>query len=149
MERAFFILCIVRSLGMDALVSIIKNSLQVVTNPRMMYDVSNFFGHMRSKLESSLVGVTQPLVSSIHQLVDGVLVQNAVRRDRRRELQESLLTEEENRQLGTHVHVRRNSDREIPVRDEILSHGNRASAKCPEIGRVGILPVVPELVDHL
>ena len=134
---------------MDARVPVIKNASQGVTNPRMMYDVSNFFGHMRSNLESLLVGVTQPLVSGIHQLVDGVLVQNAVRRDRRRELRGLSSTEEKNCELDTHVHVRRNPNREIPVRDEILSHGNRASAKCPEIGGVGILPVVPELVDHL
>jgi len=58
----------------------------------MMCDASDFFGHMRSNPESSLVDVTQLLVLSVHHLIDGVRVQNAVRWERRRELQELSLT---------------------------------------------------------
>jgi len=76
-----------------------KDASQDVASPWMMVDASNFFGRMRSTPKSSLVDVTQPLVSSIHQLIDGVLVHNAVRRDRRRELQEFSLAEEKKKKL--------------------------------------------------
>jgi len=43
--------------------------------------------------ESSLVDVTQPLVSSVNQLIVGIVVHDPVGRGRGRELQESSLTE--------------------------------------------------------
>ena len=53
--------------------------------------VVHYAVHIHSNLESSLVGVTQPLVSSVHQLIDGILVHNTIRLDRRRELRGSSL----------------------------------------------------------
>lgn len=41
---------------------------------------------------SLLVDVAQPLVSGVHQLIDGPLIHNTIRRDRGRELRELELT---------------------------------------------------------
>lgn len=41
----------------------------------------------------SLIDVAQPFVPGVHQLVDGVVVQDTIRRDRGRELREGLLIE--------------------------------------------------------
>jgi len=46
-----------------------------------------------ASFKSSLVDVTQPLVSSVNQFIDGIIVHDTVGRDRRRDLQESSLTE--------------------------------------------------------
>ena len=45
-------------------------------------------------VKSSRVGVTQPLVLRVHYLIDGIVVHNAIRRDRRRELRKDSLTEQ-------------------------------------------------------
>jgi hypothetical protein len=51
---------------------------------------------------------------------------------------------------GTHVHEGRSSSLEGRVEREIRSHsGNGTSTERPEIGGVSVLPVVPDLVDHL
>ena len=49
-------------------------------------------GHCR--LKSSPIGVAQPLVLSVHQLVNCVVIQNAVRLDRSRKLREFLSVEQ-------------------------------------------------------
>ena len=41
-----------------------------------------------SDLQSSLVGVTQPLIFSVHQLIDGPVVHNTIRRNRSIELRD-------------------------------------------------------------
>jgi len=52
------------------------------------------FDHKHSNMKSSLVDVTQPLVLSVHKLIDEILVQNTIRRDRRRELREGSSNEQ-------------------------------------------------------
>ena len=42
-------------------------------------------------LNGSLIHVTQPLAPGVHQLIDGIIVQDTIRRDRGRELREGLL----------------------------------------------------------
>ena len=51
--------------------------------------------HNHPSLGSSLVDVTQPLVQRVHQLIDDILVHNAVCRGRCGELREGSLTEQE------------------------------------------------------
>ena len=50
-----------------------------------------------------------------------------------------------------HQEVTHIQEGRTPIREEqvVLVHANRTSGKRPEIGGIGILPVIPELVDHL
>ena len=49
----------------------------------------------------------------------------------------------------TYVHEGRTTSREDRVGLEIFDKGNGASTKRPEVCGTGLLPVIPELVDHL
>ena len=58
--------------------------------------------HKHPNLEGSLVYVTQSLVQRVHQLIDGILVHDTIRRNWRGELREGSLTEQRlNKRLRT------------------------------------------------
>jgi hypothetical protein len=81
----------------------------VINGPRSIY-----IGHRHSDVKSSLVDVTQPLALSIHQLKDGILVQNTIRRDRRRELREGSVA-------GRVIAKRLRTFMEVPASDQKLA----------------------------
>ena len=88
-------------------------------------------------------------MSKVHQVIDGIIVHNTIRGDRSRELREGSLAEPSACQEVTHVHVRRSPGREGCVGHKVCDQGSHASTKRPKVGGVGLLPVIPELVDHL
>lgn len=52
-------------------------------------------------------------------------------------------------QKTTHSDIGRTSIREGRDGYRIVKHSNGTSIERPEVGRVGMLPVIPDLVDHL
>jgi hypothetical protein len=107
----------------------------------------NSFGN--PELESSFVNVTQPLVPSVDQFPDGIIIHDAIRGDRRRELQEDWSTEQVSRGI-THSDIGRSPVGKVRTREKSTSNlGSCTSVERPEIGGVSMLPVIPDLVDHL
>ena len=51
--------------------------------------------------------------------------------------------------MSTYFRVGRSTIGEIRIGDKAIDDGSHTSGKRPEIGRTSILPVGPDLVDHL
>lgn len=52
-------------------------------------------------------------------------------------------------QEATHSDIGRGPVREVRISHEVSNSGNSTSIKRPEICGVSVLPVIPDLIDHL
>jgi len=110
---------------------LLRGSRDYYKNRALLLSGLGNINHKHTNWESLLVDIAQLLVLGVDQVIDGIVVHNTICRNRRRERHEG-----------------RSSVRVGRVGRKIFDPGNGTSIKRPEIGGIGVLPVIPKFVDH-
>ena len=101
-----------------------------------------------------LINVTQPLVLGIHDLEDRSVLEDSIRRHRHTELRSALGSAttqiwKSQEQILAHIQKRWTACRVFHVQPRLGVGTDRSSKERPEVLRVCVLPIIPDLVDHL
>jgi len=101
-----------------------------------------------------LINVTQLLILGVHNLEDRSVLEDPISRYRRAELEKALESATKGKRGGqnetlAHVQERWSAIREFQVQSGLRVCADGSSKERPKVLRVCVLPVVPNLVNHL